>query len=42
MLLLAEERHNHRQAFCERLEHNCSRSEECNTRVVVMVRIPGA
>jgi len=35
----AEERHNHRQALCKRLLHNCNPCEECNIRVVLMVRI---
>jgi len=42
MWLSAEERHKYRQALCESLLHNCSPCEECNTRVVLMVRIPGA
>ena len=28
----------HRQALCQRLQHNCSPCEECNTRVLLMVR----
>jgi len=28
-----------RQALCKRLQHNCSPCEECNTRVVLMMRI---
>jgi len=35
----AGERHKHRQALCKRLQLNCSHCEECNTRVVLMVRI---
>ena len=27
------------QALCKRLQHNCSPCEECNTRVVLMMRI---
>jgi len=39
MWLLAEERHKHRQALCKWLLHNCNPCEECNIRVVPMVRI---
>jgi hypothetical protein len=39
MWLSAEERHKHRQALCKQLPHNCNPSEECNIRVVLMVRI---
>ena len=28
-----------RQALCKRLPHNCSPCEECNTTVVLMMRI---
>jgi len=42
MWLSAEERHNHRQALCDRLQHNCSPCNECDTHVVLMVCIPGA
>jgi len=28
-----------RQALCKRLQHNCSPCEECNTRVLLMMRI---
>jgi len=28
-----------RQALCQRLQQNCSPCEECNTRVVLMMRI---
>jgi len=40
MWLSAEERHKHRQALCKRLLYNCNPCEECNIRVVLMVRIP--
>ena len=33
-------RHKHHQALCQQLQHNYSPCEECNTRVVLMVRIP--
>jgi hypothetical protein len=39
MWLSAEERHKHRQALCKCLLHNCNPCEECNIRVVPMVRI---
>jgi hypothetical protein len=39
MWLSAEERHKHRQALCKWLLHNCNPCEECNIRVVPMVRI---
>ena len=42
MWLSAKERHKHRHALCEQLQHNCSPCEERNTRVVLMVHIPGA
>ena len=42
MWLSAGERHKHCQALCERLQHNCSNCEECDTPVVLMVCIPGA
>jgi hypothetical protein len=32
-------RHKHCQALCQRLQDNCSPCEECNTRIVLMVRI---
>ena len=34
-----KERHTHCQALCKLLQHNCSPCEECNTHVVLMVRI---
>ena len=40
MWLSAQERHKHCQALCKRLLHNCNPCEECNIRVVLMVRIP--
>jgi len=39
MWLSAEERHKHRQALCKWLLHDCNPCEECNIRVVPMVRI---
>jgi hypothetical protein len=39
MCLFGEERHKHRQALCKQLVHNCNPYEECNIRVVLMVRI---
>jgi hypothetical protein len=39
MWLLAEERHKHRQALCNRLMYDYNPCEECNIRVVLMVRI---
>jgi hypothetical protein len=39
MWLSAEERHNHRQAFCKWPLDNCNPCEECHIRVVPMVRI---
>jgi hypothetical protein len=39
MCLSAGERHKHRQALCNWLLHNCNHCEECNIRVVQMVRI---
>ena len=35
----AREQLKHRQALCKRLQHNCSPCEECNIRVVLMMRI---
>jgi hypothetical protein len=39
MWLSADERHKHRQALCKWLLHNGSPCEECNIRVVLMVRL---
>jgi len=39
MWLSAEKRHKHRQSLCKWLLHNCNPCEECNIRVVLMVRI---
>jgi hypothetical protein len=39
MWLSAEERHKHRQALCKWLLHNYNPCEECNIRVVLVVRI---
>jgi len=33
------ERHKDRQGLCDLLQHNCSPCEECNTCVVLMMRI---
>jgi len=35
----AGERHKHRQALCKRLQHDCSPCKECNSRVVLMMRM---
>jgi len=42
MWLSAAERHKHRQALFEQLQHNGIPGDECDTPVVLMVRIPGA
>ena len=41
MWLSAEERHKHCQLLCKWLQHNCIPCKQCNTRVVLMVGIPG-
>ena len=39
MWLSTGKRHIHLQALCKWLQHNCSPWEECNTHVVLMMRI---